>query len=104
VALREGVLYVRVLQPSLHFELEQIAKTEILRKLKRRFGAKPFATFVFGLDELGRAKPPLLGLSLTRCILTLYYGCQSLKRAIYENMPYPESLFNSVFADGMRTR
>ncbi len=33
-ALREGILYVRVLQPALHYELEQIAKPEILRKLK----------------------------------------------------------------------
>ncbi len=40
VALREGVLYVRVLQPALHYELEQISKTEILRKLKCRFGSK----------------------------------------------------------------
>jgi predicted nucleic acid-binding Zn ribbon protein len=40
VALREGVLYVRVLQPALHYELEQISKSEILRKLKLRFGAK----------------------------------------------------------------
>ncbi len=40
VALREGVLYVRVLQPALHYELEQISKPEILRKLKQRFGAK----------------------------------------------------------------
>jgi predicted nucleic acid-binding Zn ribbon protein len=40
VALREGVLYVRVLQPALHYELEQISKTEILRKLKQRFGGK----------------------------------------------------------------
>src|SRR5437764_9484922 len=40
VALREGVLYVRVLQPALHYELEQISKLEILRKLKQRFGAK----------------------------------------------------------------
>jgi predicted nucleic acid-binding Zn ribbon protein len=39
-ALREGVLYVRVLQPALHYELGQISKTEILRKLRRRFGAK----------------------------------------------------------------
>jgi predicted nucleic acid-binding Zn ribbon protein len=38
VALREGVLYVRVLQPALHYELEQVSKAEILRKLKRRFG------------------------------------------------------------------
>ena len=40
VALREGVLYVRVLQPVLHYELEQVSKIEILRKLKRRFGGK----------------------------------------------------------------
>ena len=38
--LREGVLYVRVLQPALHYELEQISKSEILRKLKQRFGGK----------------------------------------------------------------
>jgi hypothetical protein len=29
--LREGILYVRVLQPALHYELEQISKSEILR-------------------------------------------------------------------------
>ena len=40
VSLREGVLYVRVLQPSLHYQFEQISKAEILRKLKGRFGAK----------------------------------------------------------------
>jgi predicted nucleic acid-binding Zn ribbon protein len=40
VALREGALYVRVLQPALHYELEQISKPEILRKLKQRFGGK----------------------------------------------------------------
>jgi predicted nucleic acid-binding Zn ribbon protein len=40
VALREGVLFVRVLQPSLHYELEQISKADILRKLKQRFGGK----------------------------------------------------------------
>jgi hypothetical protein len=39
VALREGIRYVRVLQPALHYELEQIAKPEILRKLKQRFGS-----------------------------------------------------------------
>src|SRR5258707_4194207 len=38
VALREGILYVRVLQPALHYELEQISKSEVLRKLKQRFG------------------------------------------------------------------
>jgi predicted nucleic acid-binding Zn ribbon protein len=40
VALRDGILYVRVLQPALHYELEQISKTEVLRKLKQRFGGK----------------------------------------------------------------
>jgi predicted nucleic acid-binding Zn ribbon protein len=40
VALRGGILYVRVLQPALHYELEQISKSEILRKLKQRFGGK----------------------------------------------------------------
>jgi predicted nucleic acid-binding Zn ribbon protein len=40
VALRDGILYVRVLQPALHYELEQISKIDILRKLKQRFGAK----------------------------------------------------------------
>ena len=40
MALREGVLYVRVLQPALHYELEQVSKIDILRKLKRRFGGK----------------------------------------------------------------
>jgi Dna[CI] antecedent, DciA len=40
VALREGILYVRVLQPALHYELEQISKIDILPKLKKRFGGK----------------------------------------------------------------
>src|SRR2546428_13611421 len=40
VALRDGILYVRVLQPALHYELEQVSKIEILRKLKQRFGSK----------------------------------------------------------------
>jgi predicted nucleic acid-binding Zn ribbon protein len=40
VSLRDGVLYVRVLQPALHYDLEQISKPAILRKLKQRFGGK----------------------------------------------------------------
>jgi predicted nucleic acid-binding Zn ribbon protein len=40
VALREGILYVRVLQPALHYELEQVSKIDVLRKLKQRFGGK----------------------------------------------------------------
>ena len=33
VALCEGILYARVLQSALHYELEQISELEILRKL-----------------------------------------------------------------------
>lgn len=40
VSLRDGILYVRVLQPALHYELETISKAEIVRKLKHRFGTK----------------------------------------------------------------
>ena len=40
VALRDGVLYVQVLQPALHYEMEQVSKIDILRKLKQRFGGK----------------------------------------------------------------
>src|SRR5205809_8074457 len=47
VALREGVLYVRVLQPALHYELEQVSKPEILRKLKKRFGGKTIRAIRF---------------------------------------------------------
>jgi predicted nucleic acid-binding Zn ribbon protein len=49
VALREGILYVRVLQPALHYELEQVSKIDILRKLKRRFGAKTIREVRFRL-------------------------------------------------------
>ena len=37
--LKDGVLYVRVLQPSIHFELEQMRRT-IIDKLKVKFGAR----------------------------------------------------------------
>ena len=40
VSLRQGTLFVRVLQPSLHYELECVSKAGILRKLKKRFGAR----------------------------------------------------------------
>ena len=49
VALREGILYVRVLQPALHYELEQVSKIEILRKLKQRFGGKVIRSIRFRL-------------------------------------------------------
>ena len=37
--LKDGVLYVRVLQPSIHFEMERM-KGLIVEKLKKRFGAR----------------------------------------------------------------
>jgi predicted nucleic acid-binding Zn ribbon protein len=47
--LRDGVLYVRVLQPALHYELERIAKPRILGKLKQRFGGKTIRDIRFRL-------------------------------------------------------
>lgn len=38
--LRDGVLYVSVLQPAIHFELEREWKAQIIQKLRARFGAK----------------------------------------------------------------
>lgn len=38
--LRQGVLHVRVLQPTLLYELDRVLKAEVLRKLRERFGAK----------------------------------------------------------------
>ena len=38
--LKDGVLTVSVLQPTMHFELERNWKKEILAKLKIRFGAR----------------------------------------------------------------
>ena len=49
VALRDGIVYVRVLQPALHYELEQISKAEILRKLKQHFGARTIRDIRFRL-------------------------------------------------------
>jgi predicted nucleic acid-binding Zn ribbon protein len=49
VALRDGILYVRVLQPALHYELDQVSKIEILRKLKQRFGSKTIRDVRFRL-------------------------------------------------------
>lgn len=38
--LKDGVLTVHVLQPTVHFELERVWKREILEKLKARFGGR----------------------------------------------------------------
>jgi predicted nucleic acid-binding Zn ribbon protein len=37
--LRDGVLYVRVIQSSVHYELDRNCKAQIIKKLKARFGA-----------------------------------------------------------------
>ena len=37
--LKDGVLYVRVLQPSVHYEMERM-RGSITAKLKERFGAR----------------------------------------------------------------
>jgi predicted nucleic acid-binding Zn ribbon protein len=47
MSLRDGVLYVRVLQPALHYELEQISKPAILRKLKQRFRGRTIREIKF---------------------------------------------------------
>ena len=38
--LSKGTLYVQVLQPTVHYELDRVWKPEIIKKLKNRFGAK----------------------------------------------------------------
>lgn len=37
---KAGVLYVQVLQPTVHYELDRVWKGEVLKKLQERFGAK----------------------------------------------------------------
>ena len=39
-SLKDGVLYVRVLQPTLHFELDRVWKPQLVQKLRARFGAR----------------------------------------------------------------
>jgi predicted nucleic acid-binding Zn ribbon protein len=47
--LKDGVLYVAVLQPTVHFELERVWKREVLAKLKARFGARTVRDIKFRL-------------------------------------------------------
>jgi len=39
-ALQHGILIVRVLQPTLHYELDRVWKPQLVQKLKQRFGAR----------------------------------------------------------------
>ena len=45
--LDKGVLIVRVLQPTLHYELDRVWRGEILSKLKSRFGARTIRDLKF---------------------------------------------------------
>jgi predicted nucleic acid-binding Zn ribbon protein len=38
--LQAGVLMVKVLQPTMHYELDRVWKTKILQKMRERFGAR----------------------------------------------------------------
>ena len=38
--LKNGILFVRVLQPTMHYELDRVWKPKILEKMRERFGAK----------------------------------------------------------------
>lgn len=49
ISLRDGVLFVHVLQPALHYELERVSKPQILRKLKQRFGGRVIRDLRFRL-------------------------------------------------------
>jgi predicted nucleic acid-binding Zn ribbon protein len=47
--LKDGVLYVAVLQPTVHFELDRVWKRDIIAKLKQRFGARTVREIKFRL-------------------------------------------------------
>jgi predicted nucleic acid-binding Zn ribbon protein len=47
--LRRGVLTVRVLQPSVHYELDRKWKPQVLAKLQARFGKDKVQSVRFGL-------------------------------------------------------
>ena len=49
IALRDGILYVHVLQPALHYELDRVNKPQILRKLKQRYGSRAIRDLRFRL-------------------------------------------------------
>jgi predicted nucleic acid-binding Zn ribbon protein len=47
--LKLGVLYVSVLQPTVHYELDRVWKRDILDKLKKRFGSRTVREIKFRL-------------------------------------------------------
>jgi predicted nucleic acid-binding Zn ribbon protein len=48
-SLRDGVLYVRVLQSTVHFELERVWRPKIMEKLRARFGPRVVRELKFRL-------------------------------------------------------
>jgi len=38
--LQDGILYVQVIQPTVHYELDRVWKPEIVKRLKAQFGAR----------------------------------------------------------------
>ncbi len=48
-SLKDGVLYVRVLQPTIHFELERVWRPKIIEKLRARFGGRAVRELRFRL-------------------------------------------------------
>lgn len=47
--LRDGILYVRVLQSTVHYELDRVWKPQIVEKLKKRFGGRTVREVKFRL-------------------------------------------------------
>lgn len=47
--LKDGVLFVRVLQPSLHYELDRVWKKKILDKFQEAFGKKKIRAIQFSV-------------------------------------------------------
>jgi len=47
--LQSGVLYIRVLQPTMHYELDRVWKARILKNLRARFGAKTVREIRFNI-------------------------------------------------------
>ena len=45
----DGIVHIRVLQPSVRYELERHWKTDILKKLRKRFGARTIRNIRFSL-------------------------------------------------------
>lgn len=48
-SLKDGILYIRVLQSTVHFELDRIWKPQIIKKFKDRFGTRAVRDIKFRL-------------------------------------------------------